>query len=131
AQVIGARLFYRRAGDEAFTVAPGARTLRSLLPALAAREGVDYYLEVLDRYDNVIALVGSARAPLRVEAGPPAAAPAPPAVAPAAPPATRPLPAPPAAPTQAVHAPEAHVVARWLTGAGGLAALRAALGVDV
>jgi hypothetical protein len=117
AEVVGARLIFRRHFDEPFTA--GERTLRPLLPAIAAGESIDYYLEILDNNDNVVAELGSALAPLHVDV---------PAETPEAVPPQR---APPPPPRVAPGPPHAHVVARWTLGAAGLALMAAAIGVDV
>jgi hypothetical protein len=116
ALVAGARLYTRAAADQPFVAAP-ERTLKPRLPALAAGGGLDYYLELVDRSDSVIASLGSARAPLHVALAGSAAPP--------------PAPAPPVAAAATWQTPRSHQVTRLVLGVVGVAALGAAIGVDV
>jgi hypothetical protein len=122
-QVAADRLFVRRRGEDTFVAAATTidRTLRPRLPAVAAGGALDYYLELLDRGDNVLGEVGSARAPLHVEVAPAVAAQPPP------PPSSSPS----LVTTAPARAPLSHVVARWTLGGVGLLALGAAIGTDV
>jgi hypothetical protein len=123
AEVVAARLVHRRHFDEPFTA--GERTLRPLLPALPGGESIDYYLEILDNNDNVLAELGSAIAPLHVEV---------PAATPSRAPSPSPRAGPPASatpPRSGKEPPRGHVIARWTLGAVGLALMGAAIGTDV
>ena len=126
AMVADARLWVRMPGETDFVAQPAA-SLRPSVPAIPPGGAADYYLEMLDADDSVVAELGTAAEPFTLEA--PTARPAPPprvvarpALEPTAPAivAARPLPA-------------RH---RARTGGGvlaafGLGALGAAIGVDV
>jgi hypothetical protein len=118
AEVVGARLVSRRHFDEPFSA--GERTLRPVLPPIPAGESIDYYLEILDNKDNVLAELGSALSPLHVEV-------------PAKTPSSTPPPHATSRPRGATASdlPRGHSVARWTLGAVGLGLLGAAIGTDV
>jgi hypothetical protein len=127
AMVDSARVAWRT-GSERFVVAP-ENGLRPILPAQPAGAAVDYYVEVLDASQNVLLTLGSPDEPLRVEL--PRPAPEPVVVAPR----ETPVPATPAIQRSLVTAPAHPSRAGWAVGgtaaAIGVAAMAAAIGVDV
>jgi hypothetical protein len=106
-EVVGARLVYRHRIDEPFVT--GERTLQPILPAVAAGASLDYYLEILDNADNILAELGSATAPLHVDV--------PAAIGRRA--------------TPGGSLPRSHAVARWTLSGLGLGLLVAAVATDV
>jgi hypothetical protein len=154
AQVAAARLYVRRQGEEGFA-AQAERSLQPRLPALRAGTSAEWYVEVLDRAEDVVAEVGSARTPLRVEVAahtvaaaatgarpqmaprtssepaPPSRASDTPAAETAPPAAETATPAPAPLPAPRPGPPPSQVAVSWTLAGVGLLALGAAIGTDV
>jgi hypothetical protein len=139
AMIVGAHLYHRALGAEAYTLVAG-QSLRPTLPAQAANAMVEYYVEVVDGAENVVAQLGSADEPLSLEVGPELAPR--PAPKPVSRPVARLVATPRATPVavEAVRAPalvssprRSHPgrVAGAIFGSIGLGLLGAAIGVDV
>jgi hypothetical protein len=130
AQVAGARVSVRMPGDDAFAALPGT-ALRPSLPPIPAGASADYYIEVLDAADNVVAQLGSAEEPFTLDGAPARSSPPPVPLR-----VAERAPAADAAPAFVATAPPARPRHGYRVGGGvllafGLGALGAAIGVDV
>jgi hypothetical protein len=146
AMVSGARVRHRVLGEDAWVAVPGL-SMRPWLPPIPPGTVLEYYIEVVDASDNVLVQLGTAEAPMSVEAPgptPPAPSPSPAASKPIAPanvpPALTPPPvADPPAPAAASlvaarpprPVPRGYLISGGVLTAVGLGALAAAIGVDV